>query len=210
VSVFLILLISLSTRNPLGERNAPNAYSCLSPWAVWAQVGWLGATCARVIWILMFSVYRRAQRLGEERESEELAAQIAAHDLDVAVAAIRETDANAADQIPGQILGQVRERMRRQLRGLSAAELASIPAHIPACRQANAAAGGSLVGAVPLWLAGVVGEKCAVCLEEMCAGQPLKRSPGCRHAFHGGCLDGWLAVKNQCPYCRSFAITRAS
>ncbi len=53
-----------------------------------------------------------------------------------------------------------------------------------------------------------LGECCAICLDTFVAGQRVKRLVRCTHSFHEQCIDKWLAVRNQCPYCRAFAILR--
>jgi hypothetical protein len=80
--MFLILLISLSTRNPITNPsgNNPCAYTCMDYTNVWLQVSWLCITCTRIIWILMAAVYKRARRQAAEREDADVAAQIAALD----------------------------------------------------------------------------------------------------------------------------------
>ncbi|XP_010918197.2 E3 ubiquitin-protein ligase ATL23-like [Elaeis guineensis] len=47
------------------------------------------------------------------------------------------------------------------------------------------------------------GAECAVCLEEMVEGEVARVLPGCRHAFHGPCVDNWLRLRSACPLCRA-------
>jgi hypothetical protein len=42
---------------------------------------------------------------------------------------------------------------------------------------------------------------CTICLEELAAGDVLKRPP-CLHDFHSDCLDTWLKTKACCPICQ--------
>ncbi|KZV33173.1 hypothetical protein F511_18189 [Dorcoceras hygrometricum] len=46
------------------------------------------------------------------------------------------------------------------------------------------------------------GSDCAVCLDEMGSGQPVKLIPGCDHGFHAACIDVWLSKNSACPICR--------
>lgn len=43
---------------------------------------------------------------------------------------------------------------------------------------------------------------CVVCLEDMEAGQRVRRLP-CGHVFHDPCAVVWLVKRNCCPVCRS-------
>ena len=45
--------------------------------------------------------------------------------------------------------------------------------------------------------------RCAVCLADYADGDELRRLPGCRHAFHRGCVDQWLRRRPTCPVCRA-------
>ncbi|TVU28008.1 hypothetical protein EJB05_19514, partial [Eragrostis curvula] len=45
---------------------------------------------------------------------------------------------------------------------------------------------------------------CAVCLSGIDAGDEVRRLSNCRHAFHRGCLDRWMAHDQRtCPLCRA-------
>lgn len=66
-------------------------------------------------------------------------------------------------------------------RGLTAEQLAGLPAHVVA-------------GAAPA-------ATCAVCLSDLVAGE-LARTLTCAHTFHAGCLDTWLAGHVSCPVCK--------
>ncbi|CAK0890782.1 unnamed protein product [Prorocentrum cordatum] len=44
---------------------------------------------------------------------------------------------------------------------------------------------------------------CAVCLEAFAEGELLPQLPACRHLFHRGCLEPWLARRGSCPRCRA-------
>ncbi|OVA15937.1 zinc finger protein [Macleaya cordata] len=48
------------------------------------------------------------------------------------------------------------------------------------------------------------GTVCAVCLDEIEIGQPVRLLPGCNnHGFHLQCADAWLSKNPVCPVCRS-------
>lgn len=43
---------------------------------------------------------------------------------------------------------------------------------------------------------------CAVCLEDVRAGEMVRQLPACRHLFHVDCVDTWLRAHRTCPLCR--------
>ncbi|XP_062179003.1 probable E3 ubiquitin-protein ligase ATL44 [Phragmites australis] len=43
---------------------------------------------------------------------------------------------------------------------------------------------------------------CAVCLEDVRAGEMVRQLPACRHMFHADCVDAWLRSHRTCPLCR--------
>ncbi|KAK1616772.1 hypothetical protein QYE76_022289 [Lolium multiflorum] len=47
------------------------------------------------------------------------------------------------------------------------------------------------------------GPDCPVCLGAMQDGDAVRALPGCRHAFHVGCVDVWLCTHATCPVCRA-------
>ncbi|KAM7518140.1 hypothetical protein LguiB_017102 [Lonicera macranthoides] len=49
----------------------------------------------------------------------------------------------------------------------------------------------------------VMGNDCAVCLDDIEADQPARLLPGCNHGFHLQCADTWLSKNRICPLCRS-------
>ncbi|KAM3337843.1 E3 ubiquitin-protein ligase ATL23-like [Capsicum galapagoense] len=49
----------------------------------------------------------------------------------------------------------------------------------------------------------VMGNDCAVCLDEIEKEQVARLIPGCNHGFHLECADTWLAKRPVCPVCRS-------
>lgn len=48
----------------------------------------------------------------------------------------------------------------------------------------------------------VMGNECAVCLEEIGGEQAARLVPGCNHGFHMQCADTWLSKNSVCPVCR--------
>ncbi|CAG00364.1 unnamed protein product, partial [Tetraodon nigroviridis] len=46
----------------------------------------------------------------------------------------------------------------------------------------------------------LLGQTCAVCLEEFCSRDELGVCP-CSHAFHKKCLLKWLEIRSVCPMC---------
>lgn len=51
---------------------------------------------------------------------------------------------------------------------------------------------------------------CIVCLERLEATDEVRRLGNCAHAFHRGCIDGWIDLgRTTCPLCRSHLLPRA-
>lgn len=50
---------------------------------------------------------------------------------------------------------------------------------------------------------------CIVCLERLRAADEVRRLGNCAHAFHRGCIDGWIDLgRTTCPLCRSHLLPR--
>nr|GEV60268.1 E3 ubiquitin-protein ligase ATL23-like [Tanacetum cinerariifolium] len=49
----------------------------------------------------------------------------------------------------------------------------------------------------------VLGNECAVCLDDVEPEQEARMFPGCNHGFHLQCADTWLAKNPVCPVCRN-------
>ncbi|XP_055834512.1 E3 ubiquitin-protein ligase ATL23-like [Solanum dulcamara] len=49
----------------------------------------------------------------------------------------------------------------------------------------------------------VMGNDCAVCLDEIENEQFARVVPGCNHGFHLECADTWLSKNPICPVCRT-------
>ncbi|ESW21763.1 hypothetical protein PHAVU_005G097500 [Phaseolus vulgaris] len=47
--------------------------------------------------------------------------------------------------------------------------------------------------------------ECAVCLSVLEDGEHVRLLPNCKHSFHVGCIDTWLASHSTCPLCRTKA-----
>jgi len=45
--------------------------------------------------------------------------------------------------------------------------------------------------------------ECAVCLSLLQNEEMMKLLPNCKHSFHVGCIDKWLASHSTCPICRT-------
>lgn len=48
-------------------------------------------------------------------------------------------------------------------------------------------------------------DECAVCLSGLEDGEMVRLLPNCKHSFHLGCIDTWLASHSTCPICRTRA-----
>uniref|UniRef100_A0A7S4B5I4 RING-type E3 ubiquitin transferase n=1 Tax=Chrysotila carterae TaxID=13221 RepID=A0A7S4B5I4_CHRCT len=42
---------------------------------------------------------------------------------------------------------------------------------------------------------------CAICHEDLQAGENVLRMPSCSHAYHACCIEHWLRIKAACPLC---------
>lgn len=51
-------------------------------------------------------------------------------------------------------------------------------------------------------------ETCCICLEDMEAGEKVKRLR-CSHAFHSGCIDQWLKINKVCPIDKTEIVPEA-
>ncbi|KAF1882942.1 hypothetical protein Lal_00003124 [Lupinus albus] len=49
------------------------------------------------------------------------------------------------------------------------------------------------------------GDECAVCLSALEDEEMVRLLPNCKHNFHVGCIDTWLASHSTCPICRTEA-----
>lgn len=47
--------------------------------------------------------------------------------------------------------------------------------------------------------------ECTVCLSVLEDGELVRMLPNCKHSFHVGCIDTWLASHSTCPVCRTKA-----
>jgi len=45
--------------------------------------------------------------------------------------------------------------------------------------------------------------ECAVCLSLLQDEEMMRLLPNCKHCFHVGCIDKWLASHSTCPICRT-------
>ncbi|KAL6602798.1 hypothetical protein ACP70R_043159 [Stipagrostis hirtigluma subsp. patula] len=112
----------------------------------------------------------------------------------VAQAAWREQAAAAAATAPAA--APVRLVRRICACGLADAAIGSLPT-FPYEGPAAAAAGAE--GEPPPRGSSVM---CAVCLEDVRAGEMVRQLPACRHLFHVACVDVWLRTRRTCPLCR--------
>lgn len=44
--------------------------------------------------------------------------------------------------------------------------------------------------------------ECSICLNDICAGDSVRRLPGCSHTFHKACIDLWVLRRADCPLCK--------
>jgi len=51
-------------------------------------------------------------------------------------------------------------------------------------------------------LRGVRVDRCGICMSQFKAAERARLSEGCGHAFHGLCIEKWVARKRTCPLCR--------
>ncbi|XP_019425307.1 PREDICTED: E3 ubiquitin-protein ligase ATL41-like [Lupinus angustifolius] len=51
-------------------------------------------------------------------------------------------------------------------------------------------------------------DDCAVCLSAFDEEEMVRLLPNCKHIFHVGCIDKWLASHTTCPICRTMAEPR--
>lgn len=47
--------------------------------------------------------------------------------------------------------------------------------------------------------------KCSICQEDYIKGDEIGELVACQHAYHVGCVDQWLRLKNWCPICKTAA-----
>ncbi|KAL3525924.1 hypothetical protein ACH5RR_014296 [Cinchona calisaya] len=57
------------------------------------------------------------------------------------------------------------------------------------------------IEAMPVVKVAEEGLDCTICLAEFEVGEEAKQMP-CKHRFHTGCIDEWLAIQGSCPVCR--------
>uniref|UniRef100_A0A803NNT1 RING-type domain-containing protein n=1 Tax=Cannabis sativa TaxID=3483 RepID=A0A803NNT1_CANSA len=50
-------------------------------------------------------------------------------------------------------------------------------------------------------------QDCSICLESFIQGDQLICLP-CDHRFHAGCLDPWVRIRGDCPYCRRAILVK--
>jgi Na+-transporting methylmalonyl-CoA/oxaloacetate decarboxylase gamma subunit len=90
-------------------------------------------------------------------------------------------------------------RLARRLCACGLADAAGTVAALPAFSYGGAAAADDVEASPQCRRSGVL---CAVCLEDVRAGEMLRQLPACGHLFHVGCVDAWLRAHRTCPLCR--------
>ncbi|XP_004487181.1 RING-H2 finger protein ATL40-like [Cicer arietinum] len=104
---------------------------------------------------------------------------------------------------------------RRQARRRAAIHHLSVTvaqAHAQLAEQQNTGLDPSLINSLPTFIfkrkqhnhvsnSNVV--ECSVCLSVFEDDEILRLLPKCKHSFHVGCIDTWLASKSTCPVCRT-------
>ncbi|CAN6251045.1 unnamed protein product [Urochloa humidicola] len=94
-------------------------------------------------------------------------------------------------------------RMQRRRFGMPKAAIDALPTFAYELKSADEAGGGG--GGADLESGdgeAAGGEQCLVCLEDVEAGEMVRRLPACGHMFHVGCIDMWLESHRTCPVCR--------
>ena len=148
------------------------------------------AVVTRAANLLSFSLSQIAEsmlRLGEQGDRHPTAEEIAA-------ASVADSSAEEVSQMARNLL----EALRRH--PWSVGHRAGRGAE--GCRPAGLSP--AQVAALPLepWAGPAEGAACAVCLEKLGPGDPVRRL-SCPHRFHAGCLDEWFLRRNCCPLCKA-------
>ncbi|CAN6169791.1 unnamed protein product [Urochloa humidicola] len=110
------------------------------------------------------------------------------------IRALAVSQAAAAAPAPAAQAAAAPVRLARRLCACGLADAAGVAAALPAfpyCEGEAASTSARRSGVL-----------CAVCLEDVRAGEMVRQLPACRHLFHVGCVDAWLRAHRTCPLCR--------
>ncbi|KAJ3674331.1 hypothetical protein LUZ60_004947 [Juncus effusus] len=51
-----------------------------------------------------------------------------------------------------------------------------------------------------------IGNECSICLEKFLEEEELLTQLKCKHVFHSVCLEKWVCIHSDCPYCRACIV----
>ncbi|CAJ1956666.1 unnamed protein product [Sphenostylis stenocarpa] len=97
--------------------------------------------------------------------------------------------------------------LRRQTRRRSAIYQLNLNMAHPHGERPNTGLDRALITALPTFPFKLQNDavECAVCLSVLGDGEHVRLLPNCKHTFHVGCIDTWLALHSTCPLCRTKA-----
>ncbi|CAN6177946.1 unnamed protein product [Urochloa humidicola] len=115
------------------------------------------------------------------------------------IRALAVSQAAAAAPAPAAQAAAAPVRLARRLCACGLADATGVATALPAFPYGSAGDDEAASSASARRRSGVL---CAVCLEDVRAGEMVRQLPACRHLFHVGCVDAWLRAHRTCPLCR--------